>query len=274
MVWTVAQDAPLYPAVKVYRLCHRSVGTPEPDIEYNYSDAIKLVVVCLPVDAPELARHALGLAEQQDPLTISVAILAFTRVGNYAHQISALGERFGTVFLTNAAEQNDLLRRVVKMITTPGSADHAWCFDWADMRYLVTQGDRTRPARHGSGRASGEDAAAQAAQHALESINAYQQPIRNSLALYLVTIPKNGKGASHKEVTSVFRAKLGKYADYGSGIYVSEQLAPDEVEVDLFAFGRPGGWQPIEPIETPAVMSGAAAPEYFDIPEFLRQPPV
>lgn len=235
-MWLAQEDDDLNPVVRIFRLGGTERTVSGPEIQYNYG-FMNLVVVSGNADVADQVDQALQLVTPPERSAIYVAVMRTTDRRTALEKVPRLRSGFGAVFLVDGELQEDTINRVVKMIITPGSEGHPWCFDWNDMISIVTGGSRTRPVRHGKGRASGPDAPTAAALGALHSLNVETEPFADNHLLHLVSLPRTAAGAKIKEVAKVIRGHLGDDTYYGHGVYLDDHMPADTVEVDIFDFG-------------------------------------
>ena len=271
MIWCPGPKDKPYPAVTIHRIDAPDYVHVQPEVQYHYN-YMDLMVVRGRIYDPDDARRALQVASEWNGSSIKIAVMSRqSDRSNDLNRLCHLQEAFSAVFVVDENNAEDVVQRIARAIIKPGSAYHHACFDFNDMFYIVTSGRKTSPARFGTGKATGPDAAKRAVDMALNDLGATNQPIGNCNFLFFVSLSKGMPARSNKEVSEVIRQHAGENSCFGSGLGIDESLEPNTVEVDILCFGvREPDLRPNIRLERRFQDDEENGPKRYDIPMFLR----
>jgi hypothetical protein len=239
----------LCPAVKLFE-----VGTDgvvgEPEVLF-VREAIRtlgrtntpdLLIVCGPLSSPSARAQAVQISGRQAEPVLLVAVLQLQEdmPSPAAAQLQELYGAFDAVFVINGAAREQLVRRLVRAITTPGGPDQWIGCDWNDVCYIASGSADARPARYGFGRGVGEGRAIEATVAAVEQISRQGASLRDArgVCVAINAAPTVLHGREIKEVMGQIRAGIHPAANVVQCIGYDSTLDVGTMEVDIFAFGE------------------------------------
>lgn len=201
-----------------------------------------LVIVGGELNNPVALARAVQISGRQTERVLRIAML---QLGDNLRSLSGAELRglygaFDAVFVVDVVKSEQLVRRLVRAITTPGAPDQWIGCDWNDVCYIVKGAAVARPAHYGFGRSLGEGRATAATIAALSQIASQGAYLLYARGLCVtVTAARAGLyGREIKEVMLQIRAKINSAATVVQCIGYDSFLDDGTMEVDVFAFGE------------------------------------
>jgi hypothetical protein len=239
----------LSPAVELHEVgTDGAVG--EPEIIFvqesihtlGRSNTPDLVIVSGPLGRPAARAQAVQISGRQAKRVLLVAVLHLEGglPSPEGAQSRELYDAFDAVFVVDSAESEQLVRRLVRAITTPGGPDQLIGCDWNDVCYIVRGSADARPAHYGFGRSVGEGRATEATAAALAQIARQGSGLCDAggLCVAIRAAPDGLYGREIKEVMRQIRAGINPAANVVQSFGYDITLVDETMEVDVFAFGE------------------------------------
>jgi len=201
-----------------------------------------LVIVSGPLHHPVALAQAVQISGRQNERALLVAVLHIEEglPSPTRAELRRVYDAFDAVFVVDVIKSEQLVRRLVRAITTTGGPDQLIGCDWNDVCSIVKGSTYARPARYGFGCSFGECRATDATVSALAQIVSQGADLRDArgLCVTVTAAPTGLYGREIKEVMRQILAKINSAVNVVQSIGYDSTLNDGQMEVDIFAFGE------------------------------------
>lgn len=239
----------LCPAVELYEVGDdRLIGKPKVIFVQEAMDTLgrtntpDLAIVRVQLHHPLALAQAIQISKRQNERVLLVAVLQLdeslsTPAGAESRELHGA---FDAVFVVDVSKSEQLVRRLVRAITSSVGPDQFIGCDWNDVCHIVRGSTFAQLGYYGFGWSLSKYRATEATAAAIEQIASQGGRLRDArgLCVTVTAAPTTLYGREIKEVMRQIRAEINSAVNIIQCIRYDNNSIDGRMDVDVFAFGK------------------------------------